>query len=123
MARILVVDDDEQIRAIVKRLVILHGHTVDTANDGVQALDLLQVKSYDLMIIDNMMPNMSGTDVVAMLRTSDKFKDMKILMFTGVSYTNIVDKAYEAGINDFIVKPFAADRLMAKISASLPASR
>ena len=74
MARILVVDDEEPIRDLVKRLLCLHGHSVDTVIDGTEAVDQLQKKRYDLMIIDRFMPKMSGVDAVAMIRSSPKFQ-------------------------------------------------
>jgi two-component system response regulator MprA len=123
MAHILVVDDDAQIRSLVKRLVGLHGHDVDTAEDGAQALEHLQTKAYDLMIIDNIMPNISGTQAVDIIRTNSKYQDLKILMFSGASMTQTVDAAYAAGVNGFITKPFVADRLISKINGALAETR
>lgn len=119
MAHILVVDDDQQIRSLVQRLATMNGHRVDTADDGEQALDRLMVESYDLLIIDNLMPNMCGPDAVSILRTNDRYRDLKILMFSGATLTNAVEHAYEAGVDGFISKPFAADRLLHKINGAL----
>ena len=123
MARILVVDDDEQIRSIVKRLLKLNGHEIELAIDGAQALDRLQAEAFDLMIIDNKMPNMSGVETVGIARTSPKHKALKILMFTGATVTGEVDEAFAAGIDGCIPKPFAAPRMMAKIEETLRAGR
>lgn len=119
MARILVVDDEEPIRALLKRLLALHGHVVDTAADGEQAVDQIQKRRYDLMIIDRQMPKMSGIDAVALLRTSPRFKDLKILMVTLNSVTKDVDQAFEAGVDGYVVKPFDMEKLLAKVERTL----
>ena len=119
MARILVVDDEEPIRGIVKRLFSLHGHTIDTAVDGAAAVDQLQAKHYDLMIIDNFMPRMTGIEAVAVIRTSPKFKDLKILMVTNTSFTKDIDAAYHVGIDGYVVKPFDMKQLLEKVNRTL----
>ncbi|HEX4047626.1 MAG TPA: response regulator [Elusimicrobiota bacterium] len=119
MARILAVDDEEPILLIVKRLLTLHGYAVDTAADGAAAVDQLQKKHYDLMIIDLVMPRMSGLDAVAIVRSSPKFKSLKILMVTHTSVTKDVDAAYHAGIDGYVVKPFDIQQLLEKIERTL----
>lgn len=121
MARILVVDDEEAIRALLKRLLALHGHAVDTADDGAQAVDQLQKKPYDLLIIDSRMPRMSGLDAVAIVRTSPRFKTLKILMATQDGVSGSVDKAFEAGVDGYVLKPFDMPKLLAKIERTLAA--
>jgi len=119
MARILVVDDEEPIRELLRRLLSLHGHAVDTASNGAEAVDRLQKAAYDLMIIDRAMPKLSGVDAVAMLRTSPKFKRLKILMATMTSTTKDVDEAFEAGVDGYVVKPFNMEALVAKVERTL----
>lgn len=119
MAKILVVDDEEPIRALVKRLLSLHGHAVDTADDGAAAIDQLQKKRYDLMIIDHFMPKMSGVDAVAVIRSSPKFKDLKILMVTQTSLTKDIDVAFEAGIDGYVIKPFNMKSILEKVESTL----
>jgi DNA-binding response OmpR family regulator len=119
MARVLVVDDEEQVRAVLLRLLKLHGHVVETASDGAEALDKLEKKPYDLMIIDRNMPRLTGIEAVAMIRSSAKLAGMKILMVTQASVTKEVDQAFEAGVDGYVVKPFDFDRLAAKIEKTL----
>ncbi len=119
MARILVVDDDEHVRALVTRLLQLHGHEVETAVDGAEAIDLIREKRYDLMIIDRLMPNMNGIDTVTMIRSNPEFNYLKILMFTQTSLTKNVDEAFEAGVDGYILKPIDMDRLIGKIASTL----
>lgn len=119
MARILVVDDEEPIRELVKRLLSMHGHTVTTAADGTEAVDLIQNGRYDLMLIDRAMPKMSGIDAVTLIRTSPKYKDLKILMVTLTSLNKDIDEAFEAGIDGYVVKPFDLNRLLEKVEDTL----
>lgn len=119
MARILAVDDEEPARALVKRLLELHGHQVDGARDGAEAVDLLRRGRYDLMIIDQFMPRMSGLEAVSVVRTSPRFKDLKILMVTLTSLTKDVDAAFEAGIDGYLVKPFDMKKLLEKVERVL----
>lgn len=119
MARILIVDDEEAIRDLVKRLLSLHGHSVDTASDGTEVVDQLQKKHYDLMIIDRSMPKMSGTDAVTLIRSSPKFKGLKILMVTLTSLNKDIDAAFEAGIDGYVIKPFDMNRLLEKVESTL----
>ena len=123
MAKILVVDDEEPIRALVKRLLSLHGHAVDTADDGAAAVDQLQKKRYDLMIIDHFMPKMSGIDAVAVIRSSPAFRDLKILMVTLTSVTKDIDEAFEAGIDGYVIKPFNMNQILEKVEKTLLKTR
>lgn len=119
MSRILVVDDEEAVRALLKRLLSLHSYTVDTAVDGADAVDQLQKRTYDLLIIDRNMPKMSGVDAVAILRTCPRFNALKILMLTHDSITRDIDEAFEKGVDGYIVKPFEMNKLLMKIERTL----
>lgn len=123
MARILVVDDEKPICALLKRLLSLHGHVVDVAADGAEAVDQLQKRRYDLLMIDRSMPNMTGMEAVQVLRTSPRFDGLKILMATQDSLTADVDQAFEAGIDGYIVKPFVMEHILSKVEKTLLAPR
>ena len=117
--RILVVDDEASVRTMLKKLLTLHGYTVDAVNDGAQAVDQVQKNGYELMILDRYMPVMDGLTAASIIRSSPKFKNMKILMLTGDSITKDVDDSFEAGIDDYIVKPFVVKKLLEKIAQVL----
>jgi CheY-like chemotaxis protein len=119
MARILVVDDEEGVRALLKRLLGLHNHAVDTVNDGAEAIDQLQRKHYDLMIIDHRMPKITGPEALAVIRSSDKLKTLRVLMLTGVSLIKDVDEAFEMGILGYLIKPINVKKLLEKVEGSL----
>lgn len=123
MARILVVDDEASIREIARKLLTLHGHKVDTAADGAQAIDQLEKSTYDLMLLDHFMPKIPGIQVVEIVRTSPKFKKLRILMLTSMSVTKDVDEAFEAGIDGYIIKPFTMKQLIEKVEKTLQSAR
>lgn len=123
MARILVVDDEAPIREIARKLLTLHGHKVDTAADGSLAIDMLEKTDYDLMLLDHFMPKISGIQTVSIVRTSPKFKKLKILMLTSLSVTKDVDEAFEAGIDGYIIKPFTMKHLIGKVEDTLQGVR
>lgn len=123
MARILVVDDEAPIREIARKLLTLHGHKVDTAADGSLAIDMLEKTDYDLMLLDHFMPKISGIQTVSIVRTSPKFKKLKILMLTSLSVTKDVDEAFEAGIDGYIIKPFTMKQLIEKVEKTLQGVR
>ncbi|MDD5301896.1 MAG: response regulator [Elusimicrobia bacterium] len=115
-ARILVVDDEAQVRLMLSKLLTLHGYTVDTVNDGAQAIDQLQKNRYELMILDRYMPVMDGLTAASIIRSSPKFEAVKILMLTGDSVTKDVDDSFDAGIDGYIVKPFVVKNLLEKVA-------
>ncbi|MFA6092649.1 MAG: response regulator [Elusimicrobiota bacterium] len=119
MAKILIADDEEPIRSLVKRLLSIHGHKVDGAADGAEAIEMLQKGSYDLVILDRQMPKLSGIEVLAIVRTNPKFQSLKILMFTQASTTKDVDEAFESGVDGYIVKPFRGQQFFDKVQALL----
>lgn len=119
MARILVVDDEPAIRILVQRLLMLHGHRVDCAADGEKALDNLERHAYDLAILDHSMPVMSGVQLLGVIRATPRFAHMKILMFSGGGITENVDAAFDAGADAYLLKPFDAARLLAKVNLVL----
>lgn len=119
MACILVVDDDEHIRSLISKLLGLHGHEVDTANDGAEAIDRLGKRDYDLMIIDRNMPKMSGIDTIAIVRTSPNLRHLRILMVTAARVPKNIVEAFETGIDGYVIKPFDLSSLLGKVEKTL----
>ncbi|MEK7234354.1 MAG: response regulator [Elusimicrobiota bacterium] len=119
MARILVVDDEEHIRLLVANVLVQHGYEVDTASDGAEAIGELAKTNYDLMIIDRNMPKMSGIEAITVVRASRKFKGLRILMLTAERFPTNIVKAFESGIDGYMVKPFDLDGLLVKVEKIL----
>ena len=114
--RILVVDDDPEIVSFVRRGLAYEGYKVDTAADGSEALAKAREKEPDLVILDIMMPGIDGIEVSKRLRQGG---DVPILMLTAKG--TVADKVVglESGADDYLVKPFAFDELLARVRALL----
>ncbi len=114
--RILVVDDDPEIRSFLKRGLAYEGYTVDVAEDGQQALERALQTAPDLVILDVMMPGLSGLEVAKRLRAGG---DVPILLLTARGATADKVAGLDAGADDYLVKPFALDELLARVRAQL----
>lgn len=119
MAHILICDDEEAIRELIKEVLSMNGHTFDMAENGAVALEKIRGAKYDLVIMDRNMPKMTGVQAVAMIRTNPAYKDLKVLMCTSASVAKEVDEAFQAGANDYILKPINLQLLSGKVQKHL----
>jgi len=118
--RILVVDDDPEIVSFLKRGLTYEGYTVDTAGDGAEALAKARDAEPDLVILDVMMPGIDGLEVSKRLRQASK---LPILMLTAKGTVADRIKGLDSGADDYLVKPFSFDELLARIRALLRRSQ
>jgi two-component system chemotaxis response regulator CheY len=118
---VLVVDDYQTMVRIIKNLLKQIGFSnVDEASDGSMALSMIKKKQYGLVISDWNMEPMSGLELLKQVRgAGEHFSDVPFIMVTAESKTENVIAARQAGVNNYIVKPFNADTLKTKISAVL----
>ena len=117
---ILIVDDYKTMLRIIGNLLKQIGFkNVDEATDGSMALKMLHEKEYGLTISDWNMEPMSGLQLLKEVRADAKLKDMPFIMITAESKTENVVAAKQAGVNNYIVKPFNAETLKQKVSAVL----
>jgi two-component system, OmpR family, response regulator MprA len=114
--RILVVDDDPQIVSLVKRGLAYEGYTVDTADSGEKALATALHSPPDLVILDIMMPGLNGLEVTKRLRQGS---DVPVLLLTAKGTIPDRVAGLDAGADDYLVKPFALDELLARVRAML----
>ena len=114
MYRILVVDDEANIREVIKEYAEFEGHEVDEACDGMQAVDMVRERDYDIIIMDVMMPRLDGYSACKEIR---KLKQIPVLMLSarGEEYDKLF--GFEIGIDDYVVKPFSPKEVMARINA------
>jgi DNA-binding response OmpR family regulator len=119
MARILVVDDEETVRQFITDLLVMDGHAVDQAANGLEAVALARKKPFDLMVLDRNMPMTDGIMTLTILRCDAKLKGLKVLICTSVSLTKEVEEAFQAGANDYILKPINLQSLLAKVHTLL----
>lgn len=117
---ILIVDDFESMRRIVKGTLKSIGFSnFIEAEDGVIALKKLEKQKVDLIVSDWIMPNMNGLDFLKAVRSSDKFKNIPFIMVTAEGQKGNVLEAINAGVNNYIVKPFTPETLNAKLQKVL----
>ena len=115
MVRILVVDDEEDIRRISMKILERAGHEVDTASDGEEGLIKATTLKPDLIVLDLMMPGMSGLEVCKLLKMRSDTKHIPIIILSALNRE--VDRTYakEAGANLYMTKPFLVDELLVAI--------
>ncbi len=114
MYHILVVDDEEKIRLLIRKYAEHEGHHVTEAENAMKALELCEEKEFDIVIMDVMMPELDGFSAVRELR---KLSKVPVLMLSarGEEYDRI--HGFEIGVDDYVVKPFSAKELMLRIDA------
>jgi two-component system KDP operon response regulator KdpE len=115
-ARILVVDDDPQIRRVLKVTLSGQGFEVDDAHNGEAALDKLRQSRFELVLLDINMPGMSGLDVCRAIRASS---EVAVIMLTVRDSEADTVEALDAGADDYVTKPFKPSELSARIRAAL----
>ncbi len=113
--KILVVEDERAIAEVEKAYMEKDGYTVDIAADGLSGLSMFSEGEYDLVILDLMLPGMSGVDVCRMIREKSQ---VPIIMVTARSGEDDVVSGLDAGASDYVVKPFSPRVLMARVRAN-----
>ena len=113
--RILIIEDDERILGFLKRGLESEGHTVEIALSGEVGLAFLKMYSYDVILLDLYLPEMSGMEVCRELRGQGL--PTPILMMTAKDSPEVQQEALRVGVNDYLPKPFSFELLLAKIEA------
>ncbi|MCQ2561584.1 MAG: response regulator transcription factor [Clostridia bacterium] len=116
MAKILIVDDEEKIRAVIREYAEFNNYETGEAEDGMQAVNMCATGEYDLVIMDIMMPKLDGFSACKQIK---KDKDIPVIMLSarGEEYDKLF--GFELGIDDYVVKPFSPKELMARVAAVL----
>lgn len=116
MSKLLIVDDEFRIRELIKKYALYEGHEVDEAEDGEQAVLKCRNNTYDLIVMDIMMPVLDGFGAVEQIR---KFSNTPIIMLSarGEEYDRL--SGFEFGVDDYVVKPFSPKELMMRVAAVL----
>ena len=123
MARIIIAEDDEIVRDIVRNALTSAGHFVGEADNGVDALRAIKAKAPDLVILDCNMPELNGLLVLRELRNSPELYATPVLVLTGRQGSRDVDLAYYQGANDYMKKPFDPDELVFRVEELLARAR
>ncbi len=118
---ILVVDDDAGLRRALRRVLVAHGFEVEEAADGDEALTRFRERPFDLVLLDVMMPGTDGIEVCERMRAEGG--DLPVLMLTARDAVRDRVAGLESGADDYLVKPFANEELVARVRALLRRSR
>jgi DNA-binding response OmpR family regulator len=117
--RILVVDDQEDIREMARLVLTGAGYEVATASSGREALRLARQKAFDLMLLDINMPDLDGWATLRLLRADDSLDDLKVAMFSVKSEVRDKVAGLKDGAIDYLTKPFSVDELVTRVSRIL----
>jgi len=113
---VLIVDDFATMRRILKNIFRKLGYSsIIEADDGTTALEALKKEKVDLIVSDWNMPKMSGLDLLKTIRASSQYKDTPFLMVTAEAQKKNVIDAVEAGVSNYIVKPFSQEQILDKL--------
>lgn len=116
---VLAVDDNESNRDMLSRRLLRHGLTVEVAVDGIDALAQLEAKPFDLVLLDIMMPELDGYEVLKRMKASDNLRHIPVVMISALDELESVVRCIEAGAEDYLSKPFNPTLLRARIGACL----
>lgn len=115
--RILVVDDFHTMRRVIMAVLNQLGFkNIEEAGDGEQAYKILKTGGFDFVVTDWNMPKMTGVELLRSIRANDAIKDLPVLMVTAETEKSIVVEAIQAGVNNYIVKPFTAQIFQEKMN-------
>jgi DNA-binding response OmpR family regulator len=116
MPKLLVVDDEQKIREVIREYSEFNGYEITEAEDGMTAVGLCKLNDYDLIIMDIMMPKLDGFSACKEIK---KIKDIPIIMLSARSEEYDKLFGFELGIDDYVIKPFSPKELMARVNAVL----
>ena len=123
MAKIVVADDDADIRNMVGFRLTRAGHEVIAVADGAAALDACREQEPDLAVLDLMMPGLGGLDAARQIRADPALQDVRILMLTARAQESDIEQGFSAGADDYLTKPFSPRELSSRVAALLGRGR
>ena len=119
--KILIVDDSKMNIKIAEDALksIRHDCDVMTANNGEEALEIIEEENIDLILLDIIMPGLTGVDLLSLMKQSDKLNHTKVIMMTTIDDMHIFSECFELGASDYIHKPFSTMEFSARVRAVL----
>jgi len=118
-SRILVVDDNASNRELLKRRLERQGHSVALAENGSRSLEMLREAPFDLILLDLLMPDISGFDVLSILKSDPALRDIPVIVISALNEIDSIVRCIQAGADDYLAKPFDPVLLRARIGSSL----
>ncbi len=121
--RLLVVDDNQDNRDVLRQLLTRQGHTIGTAENGKVAMEMLHNASWDLILLDIMMPVMDGYEALQQIKADERLRHIPVIIVSALDEIQSVVRCIEMGAEDYLTKPFDPTLLRARINASLERHR
>ena len=122
-AKILVVEDNSDVRELIRDTLSADGYRVTSADDGLHGLACFKKEKFDLLILDYNMPRMSGLELLGLIRTLPEGRKQAVIMLSAERMLDPIYQAYDHGIVEWITKPFTAGALLQKVGAHLKAPK
>lgn len=119
MAFILVVDDSPTVGSTVQWILHSKGYRVQVVHDGLAALNALSLEVPDLILLDIQLPSIDGVKLCGMIRTNSRLAKVPIVMLSGFSSEDSIQRAYKAGANDYMIKPVNDEILLRVVNQQL----
>ena len=119
MARIVVADDDVDIRELVEFKLASMGHEIVAVGDGAAAIEACRAQRPDLCVLDVMMPGVSGLDAIRMIRADPDLVDLPVVLLTARAQESDVATGFDSGADDYVTKPFSPRELAARVETLL----
>lgn len=115
MTKILIAEDERDIRELITFTLRLNGYDVVSASDGEEALELALKEAPDLVLLDIRMPRLNGYEVCELIKNNEATKHIPVIFLTAKGQENEVDQGMKAGAADYILKPFSPDQLVERL--------
>ncbi|MCS6861538.1 MAG: response regulator transcription factor [Abditibacteriales bacterium] len=119
MPKVLVIEDEPENQLVIRMILETEGFEVVPVEDGHQGFDAARIEQPDLILLDVMMPDINGFDVFRQLRHSADTQHIPVIMLTALAQRWDVERAVRVGVDDYVIKPFEPDDLLASIRAAL----
>lgn len=121
--RVLVVDDGEMNRRVLGAALAREGHETEQATNGREALELLAHRSFDVILLDLVMPEMDGFETLTAIKADDALRHLPVIVISGIDEMDAAVRCIQMGATDYLPKPFNAALLRARVNASLAGKR
>lgn len=119
MARILIAEDDADLRLLLRLVLHKAGHLVSEARDGVEALEALTRAPFDVVLVDNVMPRMTGVEVLEAVQLLRRPERPLMVVISALATRSDIRSYYVRGADDFLAKPFATEELVGRVQMLL----
>lgn len=119
MARILIAEDDADLRLLLRLVLHKAGHRVTEARDGVEALEALTREAFDVVLVDNVMPRMTGVEVLEAVQLLRRPERPLMVVISALATRADIRSYYVRGADDFLAKPFATEELVTRVQMLL----